>query len=279
VKEWNEAGEPLLAIGVVVDRTELRALQDQLNHSEKLEALGRMAGSVAHDFNNMISVISGYAEMLKLSLPDGAPLRDHVEAIHAAAGRAAEITQELLAFSRSEPAHLQVLDLNEVIRGVAGMLRHLAGQDVELELQLYDRPVKILAGKSQLEQILVNLALNAGDAMSGGGGILTLCTELPDATTSELAPAPLPGSGPQAMLTVRDTGAGMDEETLAHLFEPFFTKKRQGKGTGLGLARTPVTLQEWGGAVCVRSQPGVGTIFYLRFPQAEGAAETLSPPP
>lgn len=260
VKEWDEEGVPLLAIGAVIDRTELRTLEAQLHHSQKLEALGRLAGSVAHDFNNMVAVISGYAQMLSRSLPPESSQQPHVTAIQAAAGRASSIANELLSFSRPEPGQLQVLDLNEVIQGIAGMLRHLAGQGVEVELHLHKTPVRIVAGRSQLEQILVNLALNAGDAMSTEGGTLTIRTALAEVADFGL---------PHVLLTIEDTGSGMDEETLARLFEPFFTSKPPGKGTGLGLSRTPITIQEWGGTVEVWSQPGVGTTFDLQFPQAK----------
>ena len=250
---------------------ELRESELQLRQSQKMDAIGRLAGGVAHDFNNLLTVILGYCDVLIDRLEAGDPMRRAADEIQGAAERAAALTRQLLAFSRKQMLEPKVLDLNAALAGTGQLLRRLIGEDVELELKLDPDLGRIVADEQQVQQVIMNLAINARDAMPQGGR-LTLATanvQL-DSSYAQLH-QPLP-AGPYIVLTVSDTGAGMDAETKARVFEPFFTTKEQGKGTGLGLATVYGIVKQSGGYIWVYSEPGEGTVFKIYMPRLDAAA-------
>ncbi|MGH9489643.1 MAG: PAS domain S-box protein [Terriglobales bacterium] len=245
------------------DVSERKGLEQQLRQSQKLEAMGRLAGGIAHDFNNLLTVITGYSDiaLLRLGQPDS--LRKPLEEIKRAGERAAGLTRQLLAFSREQAVAPQVLDLNRLVEGMEQMLRPLIGEPIRIRLRLAGGRVLVRADAAQIEQMLLNLAVNARDAMPSGGD-LTLTTG-----QAELPPGLGPGRpapGRYALLCVADTGCGMAPEVQARIFEPFFTTKERGKGTGLGLAMVYGIMRQSGGYVEVKSEPGQGSQFYLYFP-------------
>jgi PAS domain S-box-containing protein len=260
-------------ITVVRDVAERAALEAQLWQAQKMDAIGRLAGGIAHDFNNLLTVINGYSEMLVVSAgQEESALRMLVE-INRAGERAAALTRQLLAFSRKQVLQLRVVDLNAVVTGVVAMLGRLIGEDVDLVVQLDPTLGAVRADPNQLEQVIVNLAINARDAMLDGGR-LTILTRNTDTG---------PVVGPHVLLEVADTGCGMSEEVKQHLFEPFFTTKGVGQGTGLGLAVVHGIVQQSGGRVEAQSQPGQGSTFRVYLPRVLAAilAETVPvvPPP
>ncbi|MBI1875907.1 MAG: response regulator [Acidobacteria bacterium] len=249
------------------DLTERRRLEDQLRQAQKMEAIGQLAGGVAHDFNNLLMVILGYCETLSLSLPEGGPTLGQVLEIKKAGSRAAQLTQQLLAFSRRQILQPKVIDLNWIIADTDRMLRRLIGENIVFRTKLASelRPVK--ADPGQIQQVLLNLVVNARDAMPDGGAVTieTANVQL-DATYLGMVHSSLKAGG-YVMLSVTDTGTGMDAETLSHLFEPFFTTKGL-KGTGLGLATVYGVVQQSGGDILPDSEPGRGTTFRIYLPQA-----------
>ncbi len=240
------------------DVTEQRAGEERLRHAQKLEGVGRLAGGIAHDFNNVLTTIRACAQLLLIDLPEGSPWREDVAEIDRAGARAAALTRQLLAFSRHQVLHPEILDLNAVVRASAWMLRLALGERVDLEMRLCDS-AQVEADRSQVEQLLMNLAVNARDAMPGGG-TLTVETRAADRAVAGLRP------GPHVALRVADTGTGIPEEVRQRIFEPFFTTKARGKGTGLGLATVYGIVQQSGGTIQVESEPGRGTTFTIRFP-------------
>ncbi len=253
---------------------EQKRLEEQLRQSQKMEAVGRLAGGVAHDFNNLLTVITGYVELLRERLSgSGAP---ELEQIEKAALRAAALTQKLLAFSRQQVVEPRVLDLNSVITGMEEMLRRLIGEDVLLVTILGSNLRKIKADPNQLEQVIMNLAVNARDAMPSGGRLMieTSNARLDAGVHMETSLGPVP-VGHYVLLRVTDTGHGMDAQTAARAFEPFFTTKPPGKGTGLGLASVYGTVQQCGGSITVETAPGAGATFRIYFPVTH-AAESVS---
>jgi len=249
------------------DETEKRTLERQLQVAQKMEAIGRLSGGVAHDFNNLLGVIIGYSQVLKKRLTPENPLRDHAEEIEKAGQRAASLTRQLLAFSRQQVLAPTVLNLNTLLADTGKMLQRLIGEDIELVLQLDRELASVLADQSQIEQVVMNLAVNARDAMAKGGKleIATANVNLDEAFANDH-----PGSrmGRFVVLSVTDTGAGMSTETLAHIFEPFFTTKEPGKGTGLGLATVYGVVKQSGGYIWVDSKLGKGSSFRVYLPQA-----------
>lgn len=246
----------------------LRDSETRLRQAQKMEAVGRLAGGVAHDFNNVLSVILSYSDMLLSSLADGNPVRQEIEEIRRAGARAADLTRQLLMFSRQQVVAPRVLDLNELLTGMDRMLRRLLGADVEL-VSVPTRPLgRTRVDPSSVEQLVMNLVVNARDAMPTGGQ-LTLATHnvILDAAYArdhfEVTP------GPYVMLTVTDTGVGMDKNTMSRMFEPFFTTKERGKGTGLGLSTVFGIVQQSGGSVSVQSELGEGTTFRVYLPSVE----------
>jgi two-component system cell cycle sensor histidine kinase/response regulator CckA len=246
---------------------ERKELQAQLIQAQKMESIGRLAGGIAHDFNNLLTVINGYSRLLLDSLNASDPSRESLEVIHKAGGRAAGLTQQLLAFSRKQILEPRVLDLNHVVAEMRWMLSRLVGEDVELGIELSAEPVMICADLHQLNQVILNLAVNARDAMPGGGKV-RIQTAVLERSESFARSNPGSRSGRCVMLAVSDTGRGMDVETRRHIFEPFFTTKAAGKGTGLGLSMTQGVVEQSGGRIEVESEPGRGTTFRIYLPIA-----------
>jgi signal transduction histidine kinase/CheY-like chemotaxis protein len=270
-------GQDLGVIVILRDLTAVRALEAQLRHAQKMEAVGRLAGGVAHDFNNLLTVITGRSQLLLLKLAHESPLRRDVELVEETAHRASALTRQLLAFSRKQMVQPRIVDLNEVVRGMETMLSRLIGEDIALTTQLDQTAGCVRADPAQLEQMIVNLAVNARDAMPLGGR-LTLETSyirLDEGFARQhvgLRP------GPHVRLTVRDTGVGMDGLIKAHLFEPFFTTKGPGKGTGLGLATVYGIVTQSGGAIRVESEPGQGATFTIELPRVDAPADLPTDP-
>ena len=266
--------------GVVLncrDITEQRALEAQFRQAQRLEAVGRLAGGVAHDFNNILTAITGYSELLLDDLPPDDRKRGDIEEIRAAAQRAAALTRQLLAFSRKQVLQVKVLDLNAVVRTLDRMLQRLLGEDVRLELALSEGLGAVRADPVQMEQVIMNLAVNARDAMPAGGRLtIQTANVVLDASYSRTHRGARPGR--HVMLAMTDTGIGMDEETRSHLFEPFFTTKGQGKGTGLGRATVYGIVKQSGGNIWVYSEPGRGATFRLYLPRVDEQPEPLVRP-
>ncbi len=256
--------------------SEQRALEQQFRQSQKMEAIGRLAGGIAHDFNNLLMVISGYSELIQDDLGPGHPLQHNLEGVRKAVQRASSLTHQLLAFSRKQVLAPKVLDLNAAINDLGRMLPRLVGEDVDLVIVPSLERIRTKADPSQLEQVIMNLAVNARDAMPNGGR-LTIETSVVafDQEYARLHPPAAPGR--YAMLAVTDTGAGMDAETQSHIFEPFFTTKEKGKGTGLGLSTVYGIVKQSGGYVWVYSEQGRGTTFKVYLPLAEEAEAARQP--
>ena len=244
------------------------SLKDQLAQSQKMESVGRLAGGVAHDFNNLLTAINGYAGFVLQALPEEDPTRKDVEEILAAGERAGRLTKQLLAFSRKQILNPQILDINETVDGTAAMLKRLIGEDIKLETRLDPSPCRVKVDAGQLEQVLLNLAVNARDAMPTGG-TLTFQTQAFEATDDFRERHPDLPRGRIVCLCARDTGCGMAEDVKAHLFEPFFSTKETGKGTGLGLSMVYGIIKQSGGDIDVESSPGRGAAFRIYFPQSE----------
>lgn len=260
-------GQLLGGLLVVHDVTERRRLQEQLVQSQKMEAVGQLASGIAHDFNNLLTVINGYSEVLALQCPPGDPRAELVRSIQRAGERAAGLTRQLLAFSRKQIIAPTVLDLNEVIANLLKMLARLLGEDIELRTNLHPHPALVNADRGQLEQVLLNLTVNARDAMPRGGRLTIETAELflDEAAASQYVDL---RSGPHIVLRVADTGCGMSPEVQARMFEPFFTTKEVGKGTGLGLAMIYGAIKQANGHIEVQSEPGTGTTFQFFLPRA-----------
>jgi nitrogen-specific signal transduction histidine kinase/CheY-like chemotaxis protein len=258
-------------LGTVQDVTEHRNIEDQLRQALKMEAVGRLAGGVAHDFNNLLTVIHGYSDSVLGRLEADSPVRSAIEEIRAAGVRAAALTRQLLAFSRRAVPEWQVLNINETVIEVETMLRRLIGEDIELRTRLDSALGFTRADPNQLEQVIMNLAVNARDAMPNGGTLTieTRNVEL-DATYASQHVDVEPG--PYLVLSVSDTGIGMGQEVMDHLFEPFFTTKPEGKGTGLGLSTVYGIVRRSQGHVRVYSEPGQGTAFYIYLPRVNDEA-------
>jgi PAS domain S-box-containing protein len=273
----EDEGEEVV-LGTVFDMTERRRLEEQLLQSQKMEAVGRLAGGIAHDFNNLLTAVAGYSELLLSQLPEGDPRRESAEEIRQAGSRAAALTQQLLAFSRRQVLEPRVLDLNAVIGGMERMLRRVIGEDVELTTALDPELWRARADPGQIEQAILNLVVNARDAMPRGGRLTleTANVELDEKFAGHYASV---HPGPHVMLAVSDTGVGMDAELQARLFEPFFTTKEHGKGTGLGLSTTYGIVKQSGGSIWVYSEPGHGTTFKIYLPRCEEPLEERQPPP
>lgn len=253
---------------LIEDRTARIDLERQLTHAQKMEAIGRLAGGIAHDFNNLITVMLGNVDLALEQTPPDAPIRTELEEIRRTGERASRLTRQLLLVGRRSPEKPVPLDINEVVRSVLAMLERIIGEDVRLHVDLADHIPRVRADHGQLEQVLLNLAVNARDAMPGGGTLQIATARLAD----RMAAADLPpdaGPGEYVILAVTDTGQGMDAETQARAFEPFFTTKPEGKGTGLGLASVYGIVRSSGGHVTLRSKPGRGTSVRIYLPTSE----------
>ena len=278
----NSRGEVVGVVGLGVDLTHQKRLEEQVVQAQKMESVGRLAGGVAHDFNNLLSVILGYANLALSRGPESARLRDELEEIQRAGERAAALTSQLLAFSRKQILAPEILDLNQLVGNTERLLRRVIGEDIHFAVDLEPALHTTRVDPHQLEQVVMNLAVNARDAMPGGGKLVI--------ETRNVGPSPLEGIAPDGLalegavlLRVKDTGVGMNAETRARVFEPFFTTKEKGKGTGLGLATVYGIVRQSGGQIVVESEPGKGTTFSIYLPRvlspsAAAAASDGSPP-
>lgn len=266
-------GEPVREVILSLhDITDRRLLEEQLRHTQRMEAIGKLAGGIAHDFNNLLTAIIGHSDILKRKLGPTDQRSDDVAGIRQAADRAARLTRQLLAFSRRQHLVPEVLDLNDVVRDTERLLIRLLGEDIAIVMDLHDGPITIRVDRGQLEQVIVNLALNARDAMPRGGE-LTIITRHLDGPGADLPGTFVGGDAGAALLRIADVGDGMDETTRRRAFEPFFTTKEFGKGTGLGLATVYGIVQQSGGEVTLDSAPGAGTRVSVFLPA------TVPPPP
>jgi len=277
VQVRDAEGRSVYSQGFLIDITGRKRLEEELRQTQRMEAVGRLAGGVAHDFNNVLAVIIGFANLLLRDLAADDPQREKAEQIARAGERAATLTRQLLAFSRRQLLQPEILDLNHVVLEMKRLLERLIGEDIRLLTMLDPSLGSVRADRAQLEQVILNLAVNARDAMPGGGRIVieTRNVEFGEPDGDEL---PDWSAGPYVMLEVSDTGHGMDETTRAHAFEPFFTTKESGKGTGLGLATVYGIITQSGGSISVTSKPGEGARFTIYLPRVDERVPVVDQP-
>ncbi len=276
VGSFNRQGELVEIKGYIIDATHQKNLEEQLRQSQKMEAIGRLAGGIAHDFNNLLTAITGYADSLVSGLKHDDTLGKSAREIRKASERAASLTSQLLAFSRKQVLQPKILSLGTVISGMEEMLRRFMGEDIELLTGIPSGLWPIKADRGQIEQVVMNLAVNARDAMPDGGRLIIEASNIElDTTYAKLHMSVSPGS--YVMLAVSDTGTGMTDDVMAHLFEPFFTTKGEGRGTGLGLATVYGIVKQSDGHIWVYTEPGKGATFKVYLPRAEGGVHDLSP--
>ncbi len=273
----HREGKPVGFQFVARDVSERRRLEDRVRASQKMEAVGRLAGGVAHDFNNLLTAVLGYSDLLLTEIEPGLPMREDVEAIKKAGQRAAMLTRQLLAFSRRQILLPQLLDLNVVVSNLDKILRRLLGEDIDLVFHPGEGLGIVKADPGQIEQVLLNLAINSRDAMPRGGK-LVIQTANAEVDRTEALRLGLLHAGLYVVLSVTDTGPGIDEAARDHLFEPFFTTKEQGKGTGLGLSTVYGTVKQSGGSIAVESEPDKGARFSIYLPRADGVIKSPQPP-
>ncbi|HKV39203.1 MAG TPA: PAS domain S-box protein, partial [Blastocatellia bacterium] len=264
----TEVADSKCVLAVITDVTERKRLQEQLLQAQRMEAIGTLAGGIAHDFNNLLTVVVGYSQILKRKLREGDPARKQVDEIEKAGARATSLTRQLLAFSRKQVFELRVLNLNRIVEEMEPMLHRLISEDIELVAHLDPELGSVKADSAQIEQVILNLVVNARDAMEGGG-ILTIETRNVDVGASYLMTHAEAETGRFALLAVSDTGHGIDKQTQARVFEPFFTTKPKGKGTGLGLATSHGIVKQSGGNILVYSELGHGTVFKVYLPRVD----------
>lgn len=265
VPRYDESGRVTAYDGLVSDITDLKKLEEKLRHAQKMEAVGQLAGGIAHDFNNILTAIIGYGSLLEMHMIGDDPLRNNVEQILAAAERAATLTQGLLVFGRKQILNPKPVKLNDIVRSVGKLLARLITEDIELKTRLADTDLIVMADAGQIDQVLINLVTNARDAMPDGGA-LTIETELVRMDQEFIKTHGYGTPGTYALLSVTDTGIGMDEQTRQRVFEPFFTTKDLGKGTGLGLSIVYGIIKQHNGYVSVYSEPHKGTAFKIFLP-------------
>jgi two-component system cell cycle sensor histidine kinase/response regulator CckA len=265
---YDEQGQPVRLLGAIIDMTEHRRLEQQFLQAQKMEGIGRLAGGIAHDFNNLLSVIMGYAEMVEMELAEESELLLNVRNIRSAAARAAQLTAQLLAFARKQVSEARVFHPNELIRSMSQILKPLIREDIELTLRLKEEVGSIKAAPNQIEQVIINLVVNACDAMPRGGKLVLLTDNvtLADQYLREQTPVK---EGDYVLIAVSDTGVGMTPEVKSRLFEPFFTTKEVGKGTGLGLATVYGIVKQSGGYIFVYSEVGIGTTLKVYLPRVD----------
>jgi len=274
----DAAGKPQYIMGITRDLTEQKKLEAQLIHSQRMESVGRLAGGVAHDFNNLLTAIIGHSELIESGLKSNDPFVKDIKVIQQASDRAAQLTSQLLAFSRKQTLQPKIVDLNRIIDNMLSMLKRIIGEDIDFNTLLGHELWAVKVDPGQMEQVIVNLAVNARDAMLTGG-ILTIktrnveITDIPDQVKSAIQ------ASKYVLLSVSDTGSGMSEEVKANIFEPFFTTKKVGKGTGLGLSTVYGIISQSGGQIMFESNPGAGTVFNIYLPAAEGQTEMVETAP
>jgi hypothetical protein len=268
---------PVLEV-IVEDATERHRLEEQLRQAQKMEGIGRLAGGIAHDFNNMLTTITGYSQMILEQIGPDKPISGDLIEIRDAANRAADLTRQLLAFSRQQVLRIGNVNVSDVVRNMRPMLQRLIRENITIELDLGRALPPVLADRVQLEQVLLNLAGNAGDAMPTGGRLVIVTAAASAAEAVALTGLPI-APGRYVKLTMQDNGTGMDERTRQRIFEPFFTTKDLGKGTGLGLATVYGIVKQLGGYIWVTSQLGEGTTFTLFCPEGEAKADPVVAPP
>ncbi|HSL21844.1 MAG TPA: PAS domain S-box protein [Vicinamibacterales bacterium] len=273
----DAAGQPLWTMPVIIDITGRRALEEQFRHAQKMEAIGRLAGGVAHDFNNILTAIIGYSELLREQIGPDKPMGRDLEQIYQGALRAAALTRQLLAFSRKQVLRPESVELNQILSRFQGLARPMLGEDVQLQLELDPSVGSICADVTQLEQVLMNLLVNSRDAMPSGGRIIIRTARYVVSTRPPARQGPMK-PGEYVELSVQDTGIGMDEDTKRHVFEPFFTTKEPGKGTGLGLATVYGIIEQMKGYIWVETAPGRGTTFRICFPPSAPATRVADRP-
>lgn len=271
----DASGEIVAGIEMVRDITQRVRTEQQLHQAQKMESLGHLAGGMAHDFNNVLTAILGYASLTDMKLPEDDPLRGYLREITAAVERGMNVTNQILAFSRKQAVTVQDVDLNAIITGLRGMLNRLIREDIKIQLRLAQEPLVVTADAGQIEQVVINLATNARDAMPSGGTV-TLSTERISIDDAFVRAHGYGKTGAYALLTVTDTGIGMDDATRERIFEPFFTTKEVGRGTGLGLAMAYGVVQKHNGHITVYSEQGKGSVFRVYLPLAESAGHTGS---
>jgi signal transduction histidine kinase/CheY-like chemotaxis protein len=263
----NAAGAVTGILAIVADNTERKRLEEQFRQSQKMEAVGRLAGGVAHDFNNLLTVITGYCQMLLERLSPADPLAGDMQQVMKAAERATTLTKQLLAFSRQQIVQPKVVDLSGLVADMDHILKRLVGEDIDVVIRGRNDGCRVRIDPGQLEQVIVNLVVNAKDAMPGGGKVSIETNVVDISARGSPHAALLPG--PYVTLTVRDTGVGIPEDVRAHLFEPFFTTKERGRGTGLGLSTSYGIVKQNRGEILVSSQTGTGSAFEIYLPRVE----------
>jgi PAS domain S-box-containing protein len=276
VSEVRHGGE-MFFLGTLRDISERVRLEAEIRQAQKMEAIGRLAGGVAHDFNTLLGTIRGYSEMLLSALPSEDTLRRHVEQIHRAAMRGAQLTRQLLVFSRRQEIQAQAVDLRRLLADLDVMLERLIGEDIELIREIAPQLGQVWGDPGELHQVILNLVVNAGDAMPSGGSLTLSLRNLDADEEIAIEGGRLP-PGPYVLLQVEDVGMGMDEETRRRIFEPFFTTKGPGKGTGLGLSTVHAIVRRSKGGIAVESQPGQGSTFRIYLPRADETAPEVAEP-
>jgi two-component system, cell cycle sensor histidine kinase and response regulator CckA len=271
--ERDARGAVVRIIGALQDVDDRRRLEEQLRQAQKLDAIGKLAGGIAHDFNNLLTVILSYSAVIATRLPSADPLHTEIEEIRRAGVRASELTQQLLAFSRQQLRQPRLLDLNQIVSSMENMLRRVVGEQVSLLLHTADSVVPAFADPGQVEQIVLNLVINARDAMPNGGTVTLETANIDVEQTSDVT------GGRHALLSVSDTGVGMSEATRRHMFEPFFTTKDKSKGTGLGLSTVHGIVAQSAGHILVQTEIGRGTTFQLYFPSPTDPLEPATSQP
>jgi len=271
---YDDKGHIIAYDGLISDITDRKRLEEQLLHAQKIEAIGQLAGGIAHDFNNILTAIIGFGSLLKMDIGEDDPLRSYVTQILSSAERAANLTRALLAFSRKQIINLRPVNLNEIINILEKLLSRLIGEDIELSIFLTDEDLTVIADSTQIEQVLMNLATNARDAMPDGG-ILIIRTELVEFDHKFIKAHGYGRPGSYALISVEDTGEGIDEKIKERIFEPFFTTKEVGKGTGLGLSMVYGIIKQHEGYITVYSEPGKGTTFRIYLPLIKSKVEEV----